>query len=206
MRLSAFNDAIKRFRLENVWLKEHFLAAAAISRDDEFARFSAEMAVIRLHDAWSRYCRELVVVSALGRVQTLGGVYLSPGLQATNRRQVIHAAVTTTSGKVRWVKWGVATECIDTATRLRIANLNTVATALGATNTASEEVRTVRNFFAHRSRGAREMAVNTNRFPLLRRPNVWELAIGGPPASGLGLTTFEIWIDNLEATAEAAAQ
>lgn len=204
MRSSAFDDALRRLQLENLWLRSHFLSTAVHSRGNEQAKLSAEMAVVRLYDAWSRYCRELIVISALGGATTLGGVYLKRSTKASNRKQVIHAATTTTSGRQRWVKWGVATECINVGNRLGIANINTVAAALGATNTASEELRTVRNFFAHRSKGTREMAMNTNRFPVGRRPHVWELAIGGSPT--LGLTTFEIWVDNLEATAEAAAQ
>ena len=159
------------------------------------------MSVIRLYDAWSRYCRELVVVSALGRVNTLGGSYLTPIAGVTNRKQVIAKAITTASGKMRWVKWGDASDCLLVCTKLGIANLNTVASALGANNTASEELRKVRNFFAHRGSGTNEMAMKTNRFPVVKRPSAWELAI-----SGGGLTTFEIWVNNLEATAEAAAQ
>jgi hypothetical protein len=118
----------------------------------------------------------------------------------------VRRAITTPSGKRRGIKWGNAAECIEVGARLNISNLSTIAAALGANNTASEEIRSVRNFFAHRSRGTYEMAMQTSRFPASLRPDVWELAIGGLPAGATGLTTIEVWIDNLEATAEAAAQ
>jgi hypothetical protein len=206
MRSSAFSDSLRRFQLENLWLKEHFLTAAARSPKDERALLSAEMAVIRLHDAWSRYCKELVIISALGRIHTLGGKYLNPCIAARSRKQALLSAVTAPSGKLRWIKWGDAGECIKVCARFGISNLNTVAAALGANNTASEEIRCVRNFFAHRGRGTYEMAMKTGRFPASVRPDVWELAIGGLPAGTTGLTTIEVWIGNLEATAEAAAQ
>ena len=63
--------------MESLWLEKEFLWAVASGRS-RHTQLACEMAIIRLHDAWARFCRQLIILSAFGRTTTLGGVQLPP--------------------------------------------------------------------------------------------------------------------------------
>jgi hypothetical protein len=58
--------------------------------------------------------------------------------------------------------------------RLNIANTGTLAAALGASNSPAEEIGNVRNYYAHRRRGAAALAIACNVFSG-SRPVVFDL-------------------------------
>lgn len=163
---------------------------------------TADMAIVRLHDAWARYCRELVVSSAGERPTTASGIRLplAPGIRC--RRDVIPTLLATFRGPRYEPKWARAQKAIDAATRLHVANVQQIAAALGASNSPAEELRVVRNFLAHRgvdtARQVRALSVYSTRklnWRLLAADHV-----------GPGVTRFEDWVIRLEALAEAAIQ
>jgi hypothetical protein len=98
-------------------------------------------------------------------------------------------------------KWARATECIDAAIRLKIANTGTVTAALGATNSPADEIRHVRNYYAHRRQGAAALAVACSVFAG-PRPIVFDLTA----YKNAGETFLESWINGLTLVATAAAQ
>lgn len=172
-------------------------ANAARSRHEQLA---AEMAVIRIYDSWARYCRELIVLCAWGNSLTLNGVVI-PAVVA-KRADVVPKLLSTYSRRKQYEpKWASATECIDAARRLTVANFGTVAAAIGATNSPAEEIRNVRNYFAHRRRGAAQRAMACNVFAG-SKPIVFDLAA----YKTSGETFLDSWISGLILVATSASQ
>jgi len=201
MPKSAFSDPLRRLSIETTWLHHEFLKAAA--NRNVCDQLACEMAVVRLHDAWARFCRELVILSASGKTQTLGGTRLKPSSNTiTNRSAVIPVLLSTfKKKKIYEPNWWSASECIDAASRLSTMNLSTISAAIGAINSPAEEMRHVRNFFVHRRNGTARRAVSTGCFPS-QKPLVFELT---SYKSG-NTTVIESWVVGLIAVATAAAQ
>lgn len=186
------------------WLEKEFLSAASHGSERD-KQLTCEMVVIRLHDAWARFCRELIILSAVGRTVTLGGAPLSPSSTSiTNCSLVIPALLSTYRSKKRVFepRWAVAQECIEAGKRLGIHNYSTVAAALGAVNSPADNIRCVRNYYAHRKRGTAEKAITTKLFSSTTQPRIFELAAY---TSG-GSRVIESWVDGLVLIATAAAQ
>jgi hypothetical protein len=100
-------------------------------------------------------------------------------------------------------KWGDVVECIDAAKRLKIANLPTVSAGLGASNSPAEEIRHIRNYYAHRKVGSASRAIATNLFTAgATYPNVRDLL---QFTSG-GNRIIESWVQQLMAVATASVQ
>ena len=113
-------------------------------------------ATIRLHDAWARFCRALVLLSGRGRVITLGGTYV-PCSPITAQGQSVLAALRSTYPQKRqthivWEpRWFDPAEAIDAANRLRVGNFPTISAGLGVTGYAVDDLRACRNFLVHRN-------------------------------------------------------
>lgn len=199
---SAFHDPLKRLRAETSWLQKEFILAAS-NPGGRPAQLACEMAIVRLHDAWTRFCRELIILSASGRTITLGGVQLKPSNPAIKSRGSVVPVLLSMYKKRRFEpKWGDAVECVDAASRLAITNLSTVSAALGAINSPADEIRRVRNFYAHRRKNTATNAAIVSLFSNPRRPVVFELA--GYTTGGIRL--IESWIAGLIIVATAASQ
>lgn len=200
-----FANTLRRFVLEATWLVQEFSAACPPARSpipDYSDQLICEMTVIRLHDAWARFCRELVIMSACGRVNTLGGTRLSPAPGITSRRVVIPSLIATYRKRRFEPHWADATECIDAAQRLRVTNLPTIAGALGAIGSPADELRKVRNHYAHRSESSAADATSTGHFVHVCHPFVFEL---GAYVTG-GVRRIEAWSLGLQSVAKAAIQ
>jgi hypothetical protein len=200
---SAFQKPIRRLRGETGWLRDEFLRAFAAGEQRQ-TQLACEMAVVRLHDAWARFCRELVILSAYGRTITISGVLLPPAHASITRRHLVIPLLKTTPGKkYRFEpRWSDANECIQAARRIGIANFSTVAAALGASNSPAEDIRRARNFYAHRTRMTAYESGQTSLFLNRLRLEVFDLA-----AYTTGnVRVIEMWVSNLNFVAHAAAQ
>lgn len=114
-------------------------------------KFMCEMSIIRLLDAWARFCRYTVILSAGGRPVTRTGTRLplAPGVRKTS--DVIPVLLSKYPNRRFEPRWHDAYECVDAAQRLAIVNFRSFSSAIGATNSPSGEIRTLRNYFAHRN-------------------------------------------------------
>jgi hypothetical protein len=196
--MAALSEPIRRLVTELMWLKEEFNLASKPPRARQ-KQLAAEMAVIRIYDAWARYCRELVILSASSNVVTLSGAVIPP---VVKRRSDVIPALLATYKKNRYEpKWERATDCIDAARRLNIANIGTLAAALGASNSPADEIRHVRNYYAHRRQRAAALAISCNIFAG-SKPIVFDLAA----YKNAGETFLESWINGLMLVATAASQ
>lgn len=116
--------------------------------------YSREYAVIRLYDAWAGFCRELVLSSAGLSPQTRLGLAVPTAPGVKGRSAALTALLGTypaQSPSRTWgPRWANASECIQAAQRLGVANLATISGAIGSTPSPAEDLRIVRNFAAHR--------------------------------------------------------
>jgi hypothetical protein len=110
--MAALSDPIRRLVTELTWLKEEFYVASKPPRARQ-KQLAAEMAVIRMYDAWARYCRELVILSASGNTVTLNGVIIPAVVK--RRSDVIPALLATYKESRYEPKWARATDCIEAA-------------------------------------------------------------------------------------------
>ena len=200
---SAFQRPLGRLSSELHWLQDEFLGTSANGRQRGH-QLTCEMTVVRLHDAWARFCRELVILSAFGRTVTLSGLPVHPcNASITRCNSVIPYLLATPGPRYRWEpRWADATECIKAATRLSVANLATVSSALAASHSPAEEIRRVRNFYVHRMKRTVQDAVSTGLFPQPMRPDVFELAAYTTGS----VRVIESWVSNFVLVATAAAQ
>ena len=172
----------------------------------EHQRLICDMGVIQFHDAWARFCRELVVLSAYAQPLTAHGQRLSraPGIQ--NRHQVIPALLSTYHRRKYEPSWDQPGDCIDAARRLQVLNYSTIFAGLGLSLTPSpiDQVRYVRNFLAHKNaENARRVAQVAAEFGLtnVRVPEVLVMSVVHP-----GVSVFIQWVHRLRLMAWLAIQ
>lgn len=200
--MSSLVKPLRRLKGEMGWLSSEFaLSAGAHSRSNQLC---CEMAVIRLHDAWSRFCRELIILSAYGHTQTLGGTPLMRcRADIGSRGDVVPVLLRLWGSRTIYEpKWEKAAESTRAASLLGIRNFANVSAALGATNSPAESVRNVRNFYAHRRKGACQRSLATLHFLDPHHPLVYEL---NSFTSG-GISVYDSWLVGFEAIAVAAIQ
>ncbi len=199
---SAFYDPLIRLRKETGWLLFEFSQSAKRFQADRHGQLACEMVVIRMHDAWSRFCRDLVITSAVGNTQTLGGVTIPKSPVINSRADVIPALLAKYKKRKYEPNWYDAVECLGAAQRLAITNLSTVSAAIGAANSPAEEIRIVRNFYAHRKHGSAQNALATGLFSARSWPVVFDLV----NYKIAGETVIESWVRGLTSVAVTASQ
>lgn len=200
MPRSDLEKPLRRLRLEVLWLHEEFVEHSK-APSLRASQLMAEMSVIRLCDSWARFCRDMIVISAYGRTTTLDGTILGANLHAnlTNKNQVIPHLLSLYKKRTYEPNWHRASECINAGELLRIQNLANVSAALGANNSPAEEIRHVRNFYAHRNKDTWAKAQSTGCFTNVN-PTVFDLNqyIEG------SITVIDSWKQRLLAIAESA--
>ncbi len=202
-------DTYSKFVTETEWLLQEFTIAVyqlSVDSIDKSARLSAEMSVIRLYDAWARFCREIIVLSAGGRPCTANGYRLPPVPGINEISEVIPFLFDSYPRRYRprfEPNWARPDKAIQAGQRLNIPNKFTVEAALGATNSPAENLRPVRNFLAHRGKNSANRVRNQNFVSTTDKVNV-ESIIGKlvPP----GIMLFEKWVLDFRSVALASIQ
>jgi hypothetical protein len=165
-----------------------------------------EMSVIRLHDAWARFCKELIVISSYARPYSTNGMVIprAPGIDS-RQNALNRAMIRTRGGNRREPRWADANESIDAAQRLGIVNLSNVSMGLGVTPSPVDDLRRVRNFFAHRNdttaQHVRRIAHSIG-VPMQTPPRELLRQLQAPS----GVTLFETWVNKLRHMAYIAVQ
>jgi len=163
----------------------------------------AEMVVLSAHDIWARFCRSLIVASAGYRPRDSTGARLpyAPGVH--HPRDVIPTLLRTYRRKRFEPRWGDATQAIDAAQRLAIPNLTNVSSALGSSSSPADDLRVLRNFFAHRAKDTAILVRGRTWCP--HNARLTALALAAQPSPG-GILLYERWIIELQAIAYAASR
>lgn len=202
----------QRFSKETVLLTQTLESSVASSLNTPFGiqqHFAAEMCVIRLNDAWSRFCRELVVTSAYAKPLTAQGsrVPRAPGVK--RRDQVIPKLLATYPRRSQEPDWYIPDRCLDAAKRLNVSNYPAISSGIGASFPGSspspnDQVRLVRNFFAHRHQESAGKALEIARslnIPGVTHPRYLVVATVPP-----GISVFELWVIRLRMMAYLSIQ
>lgn len=173
---------------------------------DKNPQYVCEMCVIRLHDAWARFCRELVVMSAYAEPLTGQGgrVPRAPGIR--DRRHVIPTLLATYKKRTEEPNWHIPGDSLDAARRLNVQNYQSIAGGIGRSlpRSPTDQLREARNFFAHRNDDTairlRQVARNLG-LSNLRQPYLLMVFPGAP-----GVSVFDLWVSQLRTMASVAVQ
>ncbi len=149
-----------RFSRKVTYIAAAFRRAAEVAVPRECVdahTLSREAATVFLQDQWNVFCRDLVINSWQGGVTTLGGMDIPVRSGPRSKADAMRVLRGTYTGKLKkapyWEpKWFDATATIDAARRLGIPNFTSVAAGVGGTPSPLDELRAVRNYFAHRGR------------------------------------------------------
>lgn len=166
-----------------------------------------ENATIQLQDQWSAFCRDLILGSWRGGAVTLGGARIPRRPGGASDAAALHALRATYTGSAKrsrqWEpKWFDPIQAIDAAKRLSIPNLVNVSLGLGLTPSPLDQLRAVRNYFAHRGQeSSTRLALHLTSHPTNAGAHLFvsQLTLGGVPA-------FVRWTAEIETMAWAAAQ
>lgn len=205
MKNASLVDLYHRFYVETDWLLNdcaHSLTVVYLHDENERTfRLSGEMAIVRLHDAWSRFCRRLIIMSAGYEPYTRSGVKLrlAPGIK---KPADVIPVLLSKYKKARYEpKWYNAIDCCSAANQLLIQNRSTIIAALGATSSPSNEVRLVRNFFAHRGKDTADLL--RSHLSSVGTSSICLEDLAGEIISP-GIMRVEHWVNDLRLIAEAA--
>lgn len=199
---------LRRFLIETQTLLTGFAAPLPAGPMDcpPVHRASREMGVLRLWDGWTRFCRELVIASAVSRPVTVAGLHLPKAPNVQRRRDVLPLLRLSFGRRQKppWWEphWGIATDAIDAAQRLQVANFASISGGLGALGSPAEDLRRVRNFLAHRGEDTYSYVEALSarlRLPHESRPDQL-IQYMVPP----GVPVFEFWVVQLRVVAQAA--
>lgn len=112
------------------------------------------MVVVELHDAWARFTREVVCLSAFASPTTLLGATVARAPRIGSRADVLLCLQQRWGTKPKWAAWEPhwydVNEAVKAAKLVGITNHATVSASLGAADNPESNVRVVRNFLAHR--------------------------------------------------------
>lgn len=165
-------------------------------------RMAAWYCLVGLFDTWSRFCRDLVLMSSVGGVLTLSSslVARSPFVGVRDD-PIVALEVQWRSAGLKWPRFGPSwdrqSDVLDAARVLALANSPAIQAALGNLP-AIVELRACRNFLAHRHEGT----ANHREIVALRRrigASAAKVDSGTLPAQRIlgGLTVFEAWCTDL---------
>lgn len=169
-----------------------------------------EWCTVFLNDGWHRFCRRLVILSAVSAPRTLSGTTIAPVAGLNSETDVLARLRLMPGPPKPWYwepRWHDAVQASRAARFLPLNNATQIAGALGSTPSPAGSLNAVRNFVAHRNRSTADAL----------RPVLTAYGISpGPGMSGRSLvdrlvsaatgttTVFLTWCDQLEAIARAS--
>ena len=160
--------------------------------------YSKEMCVVKLNDMWSKYCRNLIIISAVDKPRTITGTTVITSNVVKKYKDVMPFLRRKFNRKnILWEpKWHIAHEAIKAAHELSISNYQTISSAIGAQCSPADEIRIVRNYIVHQNKETARKYIgilinynipqNTAAVKMLE-----EFMI-------LGVNLFEYWIRKLQ--------
>ena len=165
-----------------------------------------QMCVIRLHDAWHRFCRELILSSAGGKTVTSSGVRLALSPKVNNSSEVLPFLQRHYRRPIWWEPtWHDPTKCLDAAFKLDVSNYANVFAGLSLSFNGSNpaaQLTIVRNYFAHRNQSTYHTIITTARsLSLVPVPPPYEIVTSIVPP---GVPLFSQWTARLSIMAQLA--
>ena len=183
------------------------LATARAASDLVEEAAAAEYCIVALHDAYSRFVRDLLLRSSIGNAVTAGGSKLGAGSLGVVRLSdaLNHLRSSWSSPKPGWwePRWHLQRDATQVARLLDPPNRAVIIGAIGASTNPNEQLRRVRNFVAHRgpstSDGADGVAVACGAVNWRQPRDIIRI-----PIAGTGEVLFDQWCRQLKAVGRAA--
>ncbi len=206
---STFSDEISLHRA--VFLRALANKPSTSGIDLDLQHFAGWHCLIGLHDAWSRFCKQAIIVSALGGVVTRGGNHVSPSpvLPAGIHPLVFLKQLWPGNGFGRCYddgpQWYDPSITDKAAQLLQISNYATFSGAILARADVPTELKACRNYLAHRQPGTenhRDIQQLRARIKVPRMTAHIE-KLGEQIVSG-NITLFEEWCIELNTIAATA--
>ena len=142
-------------------------------------QFIREMSVIRLHDAWNRFCRELILSSASRKPITASGTRLSRAPGVNSYKDAVTVLLSTYTRRKTEPAWHNPNECLDAANRLKVPNYTAISNGLSLSFSGpapTVQLTAIRNYLAHRNQGTSQGMVNVAQGLLISPvPRAFEL-------------------------------
>ncbi len=122
-------------------------------------RRQVEHIVYQLQNCWESFVRELILCSATGQYRNQSGlVHSSLSRKISSKEQAAIVLISLYPNRSIEPSWYLSDQAINAATKLQLSNLADITAVLGSTPWPLDDLRYVRNFFAHRSkRSAQEV-------------------------------------------------
>lgn len=160
----------------------------------------AEHITFQLQNAWEIYVRNFILLSATGRATTVSGP-LPPSVPASyrSREAACHYLLALSPDRFE-PKWYQPKAAIKAAKNLQIPNYSNVSAAIGSTPWVLDELRLVRNFFAHRSRSSAVALRALGWFAPSEAISVENTLVPYVPG---GARRFEFWCANMKAISKS---
>lgn len=162
------------------------------SRPHELGR---EGALIQLQDYWATFVRGVVLTSATKKIVTASGNRFSnPYPDEPAALQALRSTFSGQAGKPPWWEptWFDPVQVIDAANRLALPNAAQLSLGYGMTPSPLEEMRAIRNFFAHRTK---RTASQVSRVVGVKNSEEMHNFLAAPVVGGA--TRFEQWAAQL---------
>lgn len=167
--------------------------------------WTQEMCLIRLQDAWARFCRELVLVSASEEPLTAAGIKLALAPGINRRSDALNRLRSIYNRFPHEPKWFDPQACLRGATILNVANYAAISAGIGVTPSPLDDLRDLRNFVAHRSeQTAAQVRAAAVRNHLSQNHGV--IAILESPSVTPPGTILQVWTEQLQTMAQIATR
>lgn len=202
-------DVCKEFEGDAAEIRDCFLAPVPKGTTYDTScllphAYSVEICVIRLYCSWQNYCRQLVLISAYGEPLSLTGAQV-PRVLASEAAAIktVKDYSRKTTGRAYEPNWADANKCMKAAQHLGIANFSRVAAAIGSTPSPAEDLRAIRDYYAHRND---ETLRKVLPLPHLGGRNIIDLPDILRQPTRAGVSLFEDWILTLSIIGRNAAE
>lgn len=201
----------------NVLLTLFYEEQKTINQHPESKNIQA-MCIIKLYSLWEWFSKELIIISASYQPISKTGLIIKRLPQIKNRYDVLNELETqakqnflkmhpTKKFKWREPKWYNPRETIKAATNLNIDNLSIIVSALSLTPAPHEDIRIIRNYFAHYNEDtAKKIQTVLRRLHLANTFTAYDIINARSTASVSAVCIFENWINTLKIMADNAIQ
>lgn len=164
---------------------------------------SSKFQVISLLDCWGLFCRELILISAGSKFETISGnrgqgIFTSKYEAAIEARRNRHGQIGDEP------RWHDANLCISKAKKFKLINIQQIVDAIGDSNSPVDHIRLLRNFCAHEK--------SSNCYEKLAASEIGQDFAGGGVLDflsdilGDGRSRIQFWTDELSTLAYAACK
>ena len=181
-------------------------STVSLQQRDFDGQLVREMCVMRLQDSWARFCRDLVIMSSWAEPMTAQGSRVAKAPRIRRARDVIPTLISTYTRRTTEPNWHIPSESIDAAQRLRITNYNTVKSGLSLSfsHSPTEQVRCLRNYFAHRSENTAKLVQQVAMNMGIPSRTIPHSLTGSIVQTGISM--FSLWVLRLRTMAWLAIQ